>query len=268
VETKNHSSTEFGTFSQVGSDVTGTSFTHTGLITNSTYYYYVVAFNALGDSPNSTTVSATAAALNPPTTAPSNVNVIRISPTSAFVTWNSVTGATSYNVYWSNTATGSFTLDGNVTGTSFTSLDWSSDFGGFIRVAAVNADGEGPRSASVGFLAFSATTINVGATGTAREFVIEGPVGTVQLYRVNLNEVGPYPIRWIDSDNSSYSGDWTDIEVGLVRESTGLFVQPLADRFDTNTFTHTTTSATTGWYIIVVRKRAQPDATWFDLWVE
>ena len=40
--------------------VTGTSFTNTGLISKSTYYYVVSAVNAGGESPNSIKVSATA----------------------------------------------------------------------------------------------------------------------------------------------------------------------------------------------------------------
>ena len=53
------SSTSSGSFKQVES-ATSTSYTDTGLSANTTYYYKITAYNSNGESPQSTTVSATA----------------------------------------------------------------------------------------------------------------------------------------------------------------------------------------------------------------
>ncbi len=53
------STTNGGPYSNVGSNVSGTSFTNTGLTNGTTYYYVVTAVNASGESPVSTQVSGT-----------------------------------------------------------------------------------------------------------------------------------------------------------------------------------------------------------------
>jgi chitin-binding protein len=53
------STTSGGPYSNVGANVTGTSFTNTGLTNGTTYYYVVTALNANGESPVSTQVSGT-----------------------------------------------------------------------------------------------------------------------------------------------------------------------------------------------------------------
>jgi predicted carbohydrate-binding protein with CBM5 and CBM33 domain len=53
------STTNGGPYSNVGANVTGTSFTNTGLTNGTTYYYVVTALNANGESPVSTQVSGT-----------------------------------------------------------------------------------------------------------------------------------------------------------------------------------------------------------------
>src|SRR5262249_57764285 len=89
----------------VSRNVTTNSFTDTGLTNSTTYYYQVSAVNGSGQSAKSAEVSATPQA---PPAAPTGLTA---SPGDAKVTltWNTVTGATSYNVY-RGTATGSETL--------------------------------------------------------------------------------------------------------------------------------------------------------------
>jgi cellulose 1,4-beta-cellobiosidase len=56
------SATSGGPYANVGANVSGTSFTNTGLTNGTTYYYVVTALNASGESPISTQVSSTPAA--------------------------------------------------------------------------------------------------------------------------------------------------------------------------------------------------------------
>jgi len=56
------SGTSGGPYANVGANVSGTTFTNTGLTNGTTYYYVVTALNASGESPISTQVSSTPAA--------------------------------------------------------------------------------------------------------------------------------------------------------------------------------------------------------------
>ena len=56
------STTNGGPYANVQTNVTGTTFTNTGLTNGTPYYYVVTAVNASGESPISTQVSATPAA--------------------------------------------------------------------------------------------------------------------------------------------------------------------------------------------------------------
>jgi len=80
-----------------------TSYTVTNLTNNTTYYFVVVAYNANGDSPNSNERSATpqptipsAPVLNLPTPGDGQVSL----------SWNTVSGATSYKIYYGTTSGG------------------------------------------------------------------------------------------------------------------------------------------------------------------
>jgi len=85
------------------SDVTS-PYTHTGLTAGTPYYYVMTASNAAGTSAASTRATAT------PTAAPSTVTA-PVAPTLTAtagttlntITWPAVTGATSYDLYWSPT---------------------------------------------------------------------------------------------------------------------------------------------------------------------
>ena len=92
--------------------------------------------------------------------APANVRAARSSsnPTDVSITWNAVSGASSYKVYYSSSSTGSGTLDGTSTTTSFTSRNCAENRAWYFMVVAVNGSGvEGTRSARV----------SVGATGSS-----------------------------------------------------------------------------------------------------
>ena len=85
---------------------------------------------------------------------PARVSAVRSTAYNVQVTWDAVTAATHYNVYCSLNASGPFVFDGLSVNTTFTSTGWDSHEPGFIRVTAVNPEGESPQSAIASFQAW------------------------------------------------------------------------------------------------------------------
>ena len=138
---------------------------HTGLTDGTTYFYIVTAASSAGESAASVQVAATTLAATPPTTIPATPSSVTATGGDNQVTlsWPAVTGAASYNVYWSTTsgvttttgtriaaATSPFVHTGLTAGTAY-----------FYVVTAVNSAGE-----SVGSSQATATT-NAAIDGAA-----------------------------------------------------------------------------------------------------
>ncbi len=123
-------------------------YTHTGRVNGTTYYYVATAQNALGESSESSQVSATP---GQPPSPPTGVNAAA-GDGQVIISWNSVSGATSYNLYWSTSpgvskasytekianVTTPFTHSGRINGTTY-----------YYVVTAVNNYGESGESTQV-----------------------------------------------------------------------------------------------------------------------
>src|ERR1019366_7212347 len=88
-------------------NITGTSFTDTGLVSLTTYYYVVSAVTARGETPNSAEVSATPYNSAPPvplnlTATPGNGR--------ATLLWNAALTASGYKLWRSTTSGSGYTL--------------------------------------------------------------------------------------------------------------------------------------------------------------
>jgi len=94
------SAVDTGTF-RVVDTVTGTTYSDTGLTPGSVFYYKVSALNSLGESGQSSAVTAS-------TAVPGHVSAKCTLQTCIVVTWAPVTGAASYNVYRDTSDTGTF----------------------------------------------------------------------------------------------------------------------------------------------------------------
>ena len=135
-----------GAETKVGTS-TSTSYTDTGLSANTTYYYKVSAYNTYGES-------NTSAYLTPATTlssggvarpsAPTGVSAAQ-SGSLVNVSWNSVSGATSYRVYRSSTSMGTYTQIGTSSSTSYPDNSPLSGYN-YYKVSAENSAGEGNQS--------------------------------------------------------------------------------------------------------------------------
>ncbi len=111
-----------GTLSQPG--LTNTSTTITGLTNQTLWYFIVTAVTMNGESSPSTTVSATPSSTSTGTSGSGvgNVSAIKVGAGQVTVSWGSVSGAISYNVYYdtnTNVNTSSPSVQ-NITGTTTT----------------------------------------------------------------------------------------------------------------------------------------------------
>jgi hypothetical protein len=121
----------------------------TSLVDGTPYYFVVTAVNADGESADSAQVSATPTP-NPPPDAPTSVSAAA-GPGQATISWNSVTGATAYNVYYSTTSPVSRAAGIKIPGATsprvVTSLTRGTTY--YFVVTAVSADGESLNSNEV-----------------------------------------------------------------------------------------------------------------------
>jgi fibronectin type 3 domain-containing protein len=187
-------STQSGVTTTTGTKITDVSspYTHVGLTANTTYYYIVTAVTGSSESSPSSQASATALALP---AAPTGTSATA-SSTTGTVSWSPVTGAASYNIYWSltsgvTTATG--TKIPNVTSpAALTNLSANTTY--FFIVTAVNGIGEGPASAQ-----FSASTAAV--TGSAPT----APAGVTAASGYNQVIVSWSPVNGATSYNIYWS---------------------------------------------------------------
>ena len=134
-----------GLYTQIASDLAGTSHTDTGVTNGTTYYYVTTAVNASGESAYSGEVSATPMA---PTAPPAPTGLTAVSgKKKVTLSWNPVAGATSYTVKRSVTTGGPYSIVASgVTATTFANSGLKTGVTYYFVVAAVNAAGEGPHS--------------------------------------------------------------------------------------------------------------------------
>lgn len=131
--------------------ITDSSFIQTNLSSSSTYYYKVSTIVNGCESEKSELVSATTDQLQPPAT-PTGLTAAAASSTSILINFNPVSGAESYNLYWSTSNT-NFTLLAKITSTSYTHSDLVANTEYHYKVTSVNKDLESVQSSTA-----SATT--------------------------------------------------------------------------------------------------------------
>ncbi|HRZ29146.1 MAG TPA: fibronectin type III domain-containing protein [Spirochaetota bacterium] len=146
------SATQTGTYSQIGSDITGvTTYTDSGLAELTSYFYKVSAFDsegegALSDFAVGSTLSSTGAPASPTGLAASNPTV-----SSLTLSWNAVTGAPGYRLYRAATSGGSYSQIGSdiTSGTTYTNNGLAANTTYYYKVSAYNSIDESAQSAAV-----------------------------------------------------------------------------------------------------------------------
>ena len=175
--------------------VTATSYTNTGAKAGTTYYYRVKACNDAGLSPYSNIVSGQVKTVTPKPAAP----VVKIgnSATSGkpMLTWNAVSGATSYKVYRATSQNGTYSLLGTVTATSYTNTGAKAGTTYYYKVKAVNSAGESAYSNVVSGRA-TVTTLTMGHSATS---------GKPMLTWNAVSGATSYKVYRANSKNGAYS---------------------------------------------------------------
>jgi fibronectin type 3 domain-containing protein len=151
-----------------GTRITGAASGHiqTGLANGTTYYYIVTATNAAGESAPSPELPAIPSAPVAPPASPAGAAATSLNSQAA-ITWNTVPGAGSYNVYWSNSS-GVTTTSGTRIASAATPYFQTGLINGkayYYIVTAVNSFGE------------SAPSVQVSATPTATPSAAAAPSG-------------------------------------------------------------------------------------------
>ena len=152
--------TTTGVTTSTGTKIPATtnSTVQTGLTASTTYFYIVTALNSAGESLASAQVSATTSAAPPVPVVPAAPSGITATggTQQATISWSAVSGATSYNLYWSQTSGVTTTSGTKISGAKSpavqTGLADSTTY--YYIVTAVNSVGE-----SVASVQAAATTL-------------------------------------------------------------------------------------------------------------
>ena len=174
---------------------TATSYTNTGAKAGTTYYYRVKACNDAGLSPYSNIVSGQVKTVTPKPAAP----VVKIGNSASsgkpMLTWNAVSGATSYKVYRATSQNGTYSLQGTVTATSYTNTGAKAGTTYYYKVKAVNSAGESAYSNVVSGRA-TVTTLTMGHSSTS---------GKPQLTWKAVSGATSYKVYRATTKNGAYS---------------------------------------------------------------
>jgi hypothetical protein len=138
-------------FIKVANNVSGTSFTDSGVANGFTYYYQVVAHpstnEACGATPTiCTSVTPTGGGTCTLPGAPTGLTATASGSSQINLSWTGVSGATGYNVYRSTTSGGPYTLVGSTAGTTFSNTGLSCNTTYHYVVRATNSCGESGNS--------------------------------------------------------------------------------------------------------------------------
>jgi fibronectin type 3 domain-containing protein len=147
-----------GSYILAGTSTT-TSYTNTGLSPSTLYYYKVSTVHSKGESGQSSPISAMTSA-ETPVQSPIGLNASALGSSSIQVTWSSVSGATGYRVYRSNSAGGVYNFLDSTSALSYTDSGLSAGTAYYYKVSSVKNSQESAMSSSYA----SATTQTEGGT--------------------------------------------------------------------------------------------------------
>jgi autotransporter-associated beta strand protein len=197
-----------GPWAQVYSGSTP-SYTNSGLASGTTYYYKVCANNGGGSSAFSSVVSATTMS-----GVPTGLAGTATSPQAISVTWNSVTGATSYILDRGTTSSGPWTqiYSGSTASYPDSGLQFGTTY--YYKVCSSSSGGNSAFSSPV-----SAATLSGVPTGLTA--TVTGP----QSISLTWNTVSDVTTYTLQSATSS-SGPWTQVYSGSTASYPNSGLQP------------------------------------------
>ncbi|HOX60659.1 MAG TPA: peptidoglycan-binding protein [Candidatus Magasanikbacteria bacterium] len=143
---------------------TALTYSATGLVSSTKYYFEVAGYNENGEGPNSATASSTTSAAELPS-APSGLTATAASVSQINLSWSAVSGATSYNIYRSTDSY--MTAIATTSAVSYSNTGLSAATSYSYKVSAVNATGEGEKSGAVSATTNSASSGGGGGGGSS-----------------------------------------------------------------------------------------------------
>ena len=137
-----HNSTGVSSSSTAITSVSTDNYTHSSLDNGTTYYYKVAAVDSAGTGTLSSEVNAAT-----PLPAPDNLSASGANNT-VTLTWDNVSGATSYTLYWDNVSgiDSSDTAITSITNDNYTHNNMDNGSTYYYKVASVNSSGTGTLS--------------------------------------------------------------------------------------------------------------------------
>lgn len=173
-----------------------TSYADSGLSPSTKYFYRVSASNAGGTSSYSSEANATTPSGKPAT--PTGLTATAFSSSQINLSWNSASGATSYDIERSLSSASGFTVVGNTASTSFSSTGLAEDTVYYFRVIAKNSYGDSSASSS----ANAKTSLNPPSTPTGVKVSV---ISSTQL-TVDWTSVAKATAYLLERSTSSGSG--------------------------------------------------------------
>ena len=173
-----------------------------------TFEFKVAAISANGtEGVMSNTATVTIPGSSSGLPAPTGLTATATSSTSITLTWNAVSGAASYNVYASLSASSGFTNSRNTASSPYVATDGTPNTTYYFKVAAVSSSGtEGPMSSVV-----SATTLSGSNTGLPAPTGLTATATSSSTVSLSWNAVSGaagYDVYYSTSASGNYNYDW------------------------------------------------------------
>ncbi|MCM1566512.1 MAG: cell wall-binding repeat-containing protein [Dehalobacter sp.] len=184
-------SSYYGSYYQIAK-VSSTSYINSGLSPNTTYYYKIKATNGTGSSAFSPVASTTTALSIP--SAPANLTATPKSTSQITLSWSAVSGAASYSIYRSSSASGPYSLLTTITATSYTNSGLTANTTYYYKVLATNSVGSSSYSAiasaktiaaSVPSIPDNLTAVPKSSTQISLSWSSVSEADTYSIYRAN-----------------------------------------------------------------------------------
>lgn len=221
------------------------TYTHNGLVSNTTYYYRVRAANEVGNSSYSTTISATTKK-DPPSLPPTDLKVAENSATtnSLTLTWvNNASNATGFVLERTQTPSsgGSYQEVATLGIAPLTYVDegLKSNTTYFYRIKAINKDG----ASDYGNIAAGTTLLEAGPPAAPTQFTATA----VSTFQINLS--------WKDNADNE-----TSYIIERATEETGTFLRLSPLPANTNFFENIGLKANTTYFYRVIAKNNDGEA--------
>jgi Glycoside hydrolase family 44/Fibronectin type III domain len=212
------SATHGGPYTQVAAP-TGTSFSDTGLINGTAYYYVVSALNPVGESSNSAEVSAVPAAALTPPPAPTGLKATAGNQ-QVSLSWTASAGAIGYHVKRSTTSGGPYSQVSAPSATSYADSGLTNGTVYYYVVSALDAAGESANSSQV------SVTPTGGSSGSVHitvDVLSDRHAISPYVYGVNfpnnaayITDSGATLVRW--GGNASTRYNWINFDTNAASD--------------------------------------------------